>query len=136
MFKRISHVCVNSSDLQRTMGFYALLGCESVVAFTRKGRQIGAFLRIAENDFVEIFEKPSVVTTSPLGIHHFCLEVDDLDTTIANLRSKGLTVKDKNKGCDGTWQTWLQDPDGNRIELHQYTPESLQLTGGTAEVDW
>jgi lactoylglutathione lyase/glyoxylase I family protein len=136
MFKRISHVCANSSDLPRTLDFHALLGLTPVVAFTRKGKQIGAFLRISDSDFVEVFEKSSVVTTPPLGIHHFCLEVDDLDAVIADLRSKGLAIEEKHRGCDGTWQTWLQDPDGNRIELHQYTNTSLQLTGGTMEVDW
>jgi predicted enzyme related to lactoylglutathione lyase len=29
-------------------------------------------------------------------------------------------------GSDGSWQAWLADPDGNRIELHMYTPESKQ----------
>jgi hypothetical protein len=30
-------------------------------------------------------------------------------------------------GSDQSWQAWLADPDGNRIELHAYTPESKQL---------
>ena len=29
-------------------------------------------------------------------------------------------------GGDNSWQAWTCDPDGNRIELHQYTPESKQ----------
>ncbi len=29
-------------------------------------------------------------------------------------------------GSDHSWQAWLSDPDGNRVELHQYTPESWQ----------
>jgi len=29
-------------------------------------------------------------------------------------------------GSDNSYQCWLDDPDGNRIELHQYTPESRQ----------
>jgi hypothetical protein len=30
-------------------------------------------------------------------------------------------------GSDHSWQAWLADPDGNRIELHAYTPESNQV---------
>ena len=38
----------------------------------------------------------------------------------------GVTVTDKKLGSDNSWQAWLSDPDGNRIELHQYTAQSLQ----------
>jgi hypothetical protein len=27
---------------------------------------------------------------------------------------------------DHSWQAWITDPDGNKIELHDYTPESWQ----------
>ena len=57
---------------------------------------------------------------------HFCLEVDDVKTACETLRSRGLEVTDPHFGEDGSWQCWIQDPDGNRIELHSYTPESKQ----------
>lgn len=31
--------------------------------------------------------------------------------------------------CDHTWSMWFHDPDGNRIEVHQYTERSYQLIG-------
>ena len=37
-----------------------------------------------------------------------------------------LTVQ-KKMGADGNWQAWIEDPDGNRIELMQMMPDSLQL---------
>jgi lactoylglutathione lyase len=30
-------------------------------------------------------------------------------------------------GGDQSYQAWLADPDGNRIELHQFTDKSLQI---------
>lgn len=30
-------------------------------------------------------------------------------------------------GPDGAYQFWLTDPDGNRLELMQYTDEALHL---------
>jgi hypothetical protein len=30
----------------------------------------------------------------------------------------------------------VSDPDGNRIELHQYTEESAQLRGQSVQVTW
>ena len=55
-----------------------------------------------------------------------CLEVDDIQRAVADLRAAGAELDDPVLGSDGSWQAWLADPDGNRIELHQYTPESKQ----------
>ncbi len=33
-------------------------------------------------------------------------------------------------GLDGSFQAWLADPDGNRIELMEYTHRSAQLVPG------
>lgn len=34
-------------------------------------------------------------------------------------------------GADHAYQAWLTDPDGVRIELHEYTPDCCQKTGRT-----
>ena len=57
---------------------------------------------------------------------HFCLEVDDFDATVAELRGRGVELSEPQLGSDGSWQCWTADPDGNRIELHGYTPDSRQ----------
>ncbi len=38
-------------------------------------------------------------------------------------------------GADRSRQMWTQDPDGVRIEFHQYTPGSCQLTGAPCVLD-
>ena len=49
---------------------------------------------------------------------HFAILVDDLDGVVHELRSAGLEVEDAAVvGSDR--QTFLEDPDGNLIELHQ-----------------
>ena len=45
---------------------------------------------------------------------------------MTELRAAGVEVTDSKLGFDKSWQAWLTDPDDNRIELHQYTPESQQ----------
>lgn len=57
---------------------------------------------------------------------HVCLEVDDLSDTVAAIRSHGVEVSEPMLGSDCSWQAWITDPEGNRIELHQYTSESWQ----------
>ena len=46
--------------------------------------------------------------------------------TLTALRAQGVESTEMELGGDGAWQAWITDPDGNRIELHQYTDASLQ----------
>jgi predicted enzyme related to lactoylglutathione lyase len=45
----------------------------------------------------------------------------------AMLESRGIEVTNMKKGIDHSLQAWITDPDGNAIELMEYTHESLQL---------
>jgi lactoylglutathione lyase/glyoxylase I family protein len=136
MFKRIAHVCLNVKNLERSLDFYTRVGFQPVFRFTREGRPFGVYLKLAEASFVEIFEDPKLETPVNTGLVHFCLETDDLDNLMADLKSRGIGFSEKKLGCDDTWQIWLKDPDGNAFEVHQYTPKSMQFVGGTIEADW
>jgi lactoylglutathione lyase len=35
-------------------------------------------------------------------------------------------IRPKVQGADGNWQTWIEDPDGHRIELMQMAENSMQ----------
>ena len=54
------------------------------------------------------------------------IKVEDMDATVATLRERGVEVTNVKTGNDHSLQGWITDPDGNRIELHCYTPESKQ----------
>ena len=133
MFKRIAHVCLNVRNLQRSLDFYTRLGLEPVFRFTRQGGLFGVYLRLAESSFIEIFEDSKLEIPVNTGLVHFCLETENLDGLMVDLRARGIACADKKLGCDDTWQIWLKDPDGNAFEVHQYTPKSMQFTGGTVE---
>ncbi len=60
---------------------------------------------------------------------HFCLEVTGLDEYCKDLKNKGVDVTDIKTGMDNSRQAWIADPDGNQIELMEYSHSSLQLTG-------
>jgi len=49
---------------------------------------------------------------------HFALQVDDLDLAIDDLRSRGVGVSDPIP-VGSARQAFVNDPDGNLIELHQ-----------------
>ncbi len=48
---------------------------------------------------------------------------------LKNLDKAGIAHSEKTMGSDHTYQFWVTDPDGNRIEIQQYTDRSAQITG-------
>lgn len=93
------------------------------------------FIETGEHQFLELFytydEKTMPDSQRPaMGYQHLCLEVDDIRAMRLFVEKNGITPDtDTNLGPDGSWQFWLHDPDGNKIELMQYTDQSLQLIG-------
>ena len=136
MFKRIAHVCLSARDLERSVAYYEKLGFVRVFPFTRNGVVFGYYLKFAERSYLEIFEDKDLGPVVNNGILHFCLETDDIDAVMAQLAERGVAFTPKKLGVDNTWQIWLEDPDGNKFEVHQYTPASTQFLGGTVEADW
>ncbi len=91
------------------------------------GARIGVYIHVGGYNFIELFQGEAAPPAGKVSYQHFCLEVDDMAGTVASLRSHGVDVSDPRVGRDRSIQAWLADPDGNRIELHQYTPQSKQL---------
>jgi predicted enzyme related to lactoylglutathione lyase len=82
--------------------------------------------QVGERNFIELFQCKVDRSVEGYSYRHFCLEVDDINVTAPELRERGVEVTEVKMGSDNSWQAWLTDPDGNRIELHQYTRESKQ----------
>lgn len=55
----------------------------------------------------------------PSGYHHFCIDVDNVDFTLMELRKRGVTVVGEafDLAIIGKRLAFLSDPDGNLIEL-------------------
>ncbi|MFW6061600.1 MAG: VOC family protein [Planctomycetota bacterium] len=126
MIKGLAHLCFNVENLQRSEEFYVgKLGLNRAFDFTREsGEKFGCYIRAGGRQFIELFERPLGEKSDGQSYQHLCLEVDDLESTVEQLRGRGVDVSDPKLGRDHSWQAWITDPDGNRIELHQYTPES------------
>jgi catechol 2,3-dioxygenase-like lactoylglutathione lyase family enzyme len=136
MLKSIAHVCIAATDLAATEQFYCSgLGCRKVFDFVRRGERIGFYLAVGNTTFIEAFRHDTVDTKAKAPIQHMCLEVDDIDDMSCRLKSCGYQVTDKKLGADQSWQTWTADPSGVRIEFHQYTPQSSQITGQNCALD-
>lgn len=107
------HVSINVSDPARSIAFYTeVLG--GAVRDDRPDFGIGgAWIDVGDTQ-VHLIESE---VPPNLG-QHFAILVDDLDAVVAELRSKGFAIEDARiVGPDR--QTFITDPDGNAVELHQ-----------------
>jgi glyoxylase I family protein len=137
MIKQVAHVNIVANDLPACEAFYCgILGMEKAFEFLKEGELLGFYLKAGSNTFIEVFAADQAPATDRLPIKHLCLEVDDLDEVIEAVRAKGWAITDKELGCDHAWQSWITDPTGVQIELHQYTPQSSHFTGKPCIVDW
>lgn len=137
MITQLAHTAYRVRDADASLAFYAKLGIREAFRLHQDDGSLWiVYLQINENQFLELFPGASrTVTTAPdsIGYHHFCLEVDNLAATVAELEARGVTIDRPIKlGKDGNLQAWIVDPDGNRIELMQILPDSLQARAAKA----
>lgn len=128
MIRGLSHICFVVSDLGESTAFYRdKLGLrEAFELVILDGKVRGVYLHVGGRTFIELFEGKPDPTPSGAGYRHFCLEVADIELVVKTLRGRDVEVSDIQTGTDGSYQAWLADPDGNRIELHQFTEQSRQ----------
>lgn len=136
MINCLAHVCIAACDLASTERFYCSgLGFRRVFDFIRGGEVIGFYLEVSERSYIEIFRQDEIHGYGSCPIRHLCFEVGDMDEVSRHLRALRYEVTEKELGADGSWQIWTTDPSGVRIEFHQYTEHSSQVTGRDCILD-
>jgi catechol 2,3-dioxygenase-like lactoylglutathione lyase family enzyme len=139
MIKKLAHVCFYTNQLDRMIAFYRdVLGFP--VKFTMNnddGFAFGYYFSTGEMSFIEIFDQKGAVKqwggdltpvrpSQGVTYGHYCFEVSGLEALCEQLKTKGVDVIPIKVGMDHSKQAWIKDPDGNAIELMEYTPQSLQ----------
>lgn len=129
MITGLAHVCFRVRDLDASLAFWRdRVGLPVAFEFRDDaGQRYGAYLRAGRRTFLEFFRRDDARAPAENDVFgHICLEVDAIDETVRALRARGVDVGDPTLGSDQSWQAWFSDPDGHRVELHQYTPASWQ----------
>ena len=90
------------------------------------------FLEVADRQCIELFPAYEDLEEFPkgddhIGYLHLALEVDDIHKAKEELTKKGIKTDEIRLGPDFTYQMWMKDPDGNPLELMEYTPKAYQL---------
>lgn len=114
----VHHVSINVADADEAIAFYTdVLGL--TVRSDRPDFSVGgAWLDLGDQQ-VHLIETD---VPDDKG-QHFAIRVGDLDAAVTELRDRGVTVTDPSP-VGTSRQSFLHDPSGNRIELHQPAPGS------------
>ena len=135
---RTLHVVLRVSDPELSLAFYTAVGY--TVVGTVEGTPFGSLtmLRLPGDGLVtiELVYDPARGAVDPgTGISHLVVQVESLDTTLADLAAQGIVAEPAEvpAGTKGPWTSWITDPDGYRIELVQW---SAGHADGITEADF
>ena len=128
----ITHIAIRVKDMDRSLAFYVgKLGFKEMLRLEREGKLWLLYLRVTDTQYLEIFpdgEGERAPEREAVGYNHMCFEVPDIEQTARELETLGIPLaRPKIKAIDGNWQTWIEDPDGHRIELMQLARDGMQI---------
>ena len=129
MFRRIDHVELVTADPERAVRFYT-----EVLGFKVRARDRVPVSPLGPLDLVyldlggttvELMCYPEAKLEAPpqgerLGYRMLALEVDDMDTVLAELKKRGIEASWGPKKRPNYARAEIRDPDGNGIELRQW----------------
>ena len=98
-----------------------------------KDNKWSVYMSWTDNTFIELFYVPNAKIKHVPNAHlhlnytHFALEVSDLKAFRNQILKRGGAAyieTEIERGLEKTYTMWMHDPDGNRFEVMEYTPES------------
>jgi catechol 2,3-dioxygenase-like lactoylglutathione lyase family enzyme len=121
---RLNHIGIYVKDFDESLRFYTqTMGLRE--AFTIKdqtGKPTLAYLQITRDTFLEL---APATAERPVGLSHIGIWPEDLTRTVATLRQRGVKIDDPKTGSTKTSITNAIDPNGVRLELLDFLPDSL-----------
>ena len=122
----VHHVAIISSNLEAAKRFYVeALGLQIIGEHFREARNSWKIdLKIDDRTQIELFTFPNPPTrvTNPeaCGLRHLAFQVDDLDATLAHLKSFSIEAEPVrvDEYTDKRF-TFVKDPDGLPIEFYE-----------------
>ncbi len=122
---RLNHVGIFTKDFDESMRFYTkTMGFREAFSLKDKdGKPVLTYLQINREQFVEL--APSNAQR-PVGLSHVGFWPENLDATVSALREHGLNVEEARVTQSKSRITNVIDPNGVRLELLDFLPDSLQ----------
>ena len=138
MIRQLAHLCFFTDNLSEMIEFYHKT-LELKIKFTLENSEdktFGYYFECGHSTFIEVFDRKMATKqwsedndklNSNNHFRHLCFEVIQLNEFKSKLELSGLKVSEITTGMDNSRQAWINDPDGNSIELMEYTYKSFQL---------
>ena len=129
----LGHIALKVKDLEAMAHFWRdQVGLQEMERLRHDtGETWLIYLRITDSQFLELItgaETERAPHDGPAGVTHICLTIDDLDVETARLTANGITLTSQIKtGLDGNRGAWIEDPEGNRVELMEMAPDCVQF---------
>ena len=126
MFKRVDHVEIVPSDVERTLDFY-----QTILGFSLKARvQVDVppmkeviYLQLGDT-VIEVIsaEKPAAKSQEPwqVGYRAIALEVEDMEKAVEYLRARGIDMAREPVDLGTSIRGEIRDPDELTIELRKW----------------
>jgi catechol 2,3-dioxygenase-like lactoylglutathione lyase family enzyme len=122
---RLNHFGLYVKNLDESMNFYTkTMGFHEAFSVKDKdGKPTLVYLQIDRDTFVEL---APAAADRPVGVSHIGIWADDLNKTVTILRERGVKMDNPISGATKSILTNMFEPNGVRLELLEYPPESLQ----------
>lgn len=122
---QLNHVGVAVNDMDESLAFYTeTMGFEEAFRVTNDAGQVGlAYLRVSETTFLELNPANE---NRPAGLTHFGIQVEGMESVKAMFEARGASPTETRRGSTMAILSNITDPQGVRIELSEYPPDSLQ----------
>lgn len=122
------HVCFFVADKEKEADFYCnQLGLKRMFEQNFPNTEASAiYVRIAPGQFLELIGNFPAGEKSKFGFGHLCLHVGDIYAAHRELTEKGLKPTAVEMGAAKCLKFYLDDPEGNTLEIMQLLPDSLQ----------
>ena len=111
--KAVNHLTYNVTDKERALRFWRdVLGVKQIPS--QVDAQHIVWLQLPSGTMVHLVEDPAAPSVPS---HHGAFEVDDIEAAVESLEAKGVATTAISTRKDGQRNFFVQDPDGNRIEI-------------------
>lgn len=124
----IGHNCYYVRNKEQALEFYRdKLGLKFMFEQTFPERNMYIiYMRVCKGQFIELIGDLPHEDKPKSSFAHLCLHVEDIHAVHTELSAKGLNPTPVEMGMAKCLKFYLDDPDGNTIEMMQLLPESMQ----------
>ncbi len=122
---KLHHIALTIKDLEISLPFYENnFGFKEIKRFRRDDMGATGCMIQNENIILELwqydnFKEGTKEDMSFSGLHHIAFTEDDVEAIYNMFTEKGMACGPLRKGASGGTYFFLQDPDGNEIEIYK-----------------